>query len=185
MLRLLDTPPSPDAPRASTSPRKRGEVKAAHVDAPCVTTLIRFTFQTAMRNPPRPWVGATVAVVFPPWQGGALPLASRGAERRVALRVFRCTPCGVRVPLAKGTQRRSALHAAVVALRGRTLRCRGFKHLRLKRLEHCAQDAGRHRIAIHAPGSYCPRGGSPCRPGAVLARHGPRAPHPAPPNRCL
>src|SRR6185503_14055767 len=84
MLRLLDTPPSPDAPRASTSPRKRGDVKAARADAPRVIALSSDSrCQTAMRNPPRPLVGATVAVVFPalarrgppPSRGQALPLA--------------------------------------------------------------------------------------------------------------
>ena len=58
-------------------------------------------------------------------------LEDRGAERRVAPRVFRCTPCGVRVPWAKGTLRPSALRAAVFRLRGRASADRAFPALAL------------------------------------------------------
>ena len=75
-----------------------------------------------MRNPPRPWFGATVTVVSPPWQGGPVPSQAEGAERRVApseLHALRGVPADVRVPLAKGTRRPSALRAALVGHRGR------------------------------------------------------------------
>ena len=90
---------------------------------------VRFTCQTAMRNPPRPSSAPRVAVVSPPWHGGCLPskIEGRSAEWRPEY----CTPCGVRVPLAKGTQRPSALRAAVFGHRGRASADRAFPALAL------------------------------------------------------
>jgi hypothetical protein len=72
-------------------------------------SLLRFTCHTAVRNPPRPLVGATVAVVFPALaRRGLCPSQSRGAERRMApghAPAGECphTPCGERArPLARG-----------------------------------------------------------------------------------
>src|SRR6185503_13118173 len=70
--------------------------------------LIRFTCHTAMRNPPRPLVGATVAVVFPALaRRGLAPRKPRGGAPNGA-RARPCgecphTPCGERArPLARG-----------------------------------------------------------------------------------
>ena len=81
--------------------------------------------QTAMRNPPRPWVGATVAVVLPPWQAGHSPRQGEGRSAEVALPSV-CARLGGRArPLAKGTLRPSALRAAVYGLPGSVSRIDG------------------------------------------------------------
>src|SRR5262245_10492134 len=76
---------------------------------------------TAKRNHPRPSSAPRVAVVFPPWHGGPWsPRKAEGAERRLALPVI-----SVRVPLAKGMQRLSALRTAVYGLPGSVSRIDG------------------------------------------------------------
>jgi hypothetical protein len=57
-------------------------------------------------------------LVFPTVARRVFALEDRGAERRVAPRKLHAL-AGVRVPLAKGTQRPSALRTALVGLRGR------------------------------------------------------------------
>jgi len=63
-----------------------------------------------MRNPPRPLVGAAVAVVFPPWQGGSCPLAKPRGGAPIGATCSVHALAGVRAPLAKGrcAHRRSA-----------------------------------------------------------------------------
>jgi len=75
-------------------------VNAEYADTPCVTAhhvLIRFTCHTAMRNPPRPLVGATVAVVsFPSQAEGRSAEWRQGTPLRGSART---PPAGsVRVP---------------------------------------------------------------------------------------
>jgi len=95
--------------------------------------------QTAKRNPPRPRSAPRVAgSCSPPWHGGRLPSQAEGAERRVAPRVFRCTPWRACASFGEGrcALRRSARrftapgsHFALTALRAFALR-NAFEHWR-------------------------------------------------------
>ena len=69
-------------------------------------------------------------LVFPAVARRGFALEDRGAERRLAPRKLHAL-AGVRVPLAKGTQRPSALRAAVFRLRGRASADRAFPALAL------------------------------------------------------
>ena len=91
--------------------------------------LVRFTMSNSQAKSAAALVGAAVAVVSP-WHGGCSPSQDRGAERRVAPRKLHAL-AGVRVPLAKGTQRPSALRAAVFGHRGRASADRAFPALAL------------------------------------------------------
>ena len=109
------------------------------------------------------------------WQGGALPLASRGAERRLAPPAV-CTPWrGVRAPLAKGrcanrrsTRRWTASGGALPFDGGGS----------------CIPAVSPRRVSgseLNHVGSFCPRADpraarAPCLQGTKA-----QAPHPAPP----
>src|SRR6188474_1047373 len=78
-------------------------------------SLLRFTCHTAKRNPPRPLVGATVAVVFPALaRRGRYPLAKpRGRSAEVAPPVSLHALRHAARPFGEETLRPSALRAAV------------------------------------------------------------------------
>jgi len=160
-------PPTPmTAERSCVAPR----AGLARPTAPSV----QFTCQTAMRNPPRPLVGAAVAVVSPASCGGRFPSKAEGAERRVAPRVFRCTPW--RACASPWRRERCALRRSA----RRWTACGGGSPFddAFPALALVVAGIGSE---LNRVGSFCPRADpraarAPCLQGTKA-----QAPHPAPP----
>ena len=161
-----------------TRPCGRGPVMTAeYVDAPCVTAgsarpFVRFTCQTAKRNPPQPWFGAAVAVVSPPWHSGLVPSKPRGrsAEWRLLEFISRLAACA---SLGEGTLRPSALRAAAYGI-GVALPSDGA-------FPAFALGVAVNPVANGSRGSRSAPGASPVPPGghACEARHAGAAPRSA------
>jgi hypothetical protein len=129
-LKIAETPPHPDRfavrPLPASGERRNacGGRAARHRCRPIHLSNSHTKSAAALVGP------AGGRLVFPAVARRVFALEDRGAERRLAPRKLHAL-AGVRAPLAKGTQRPSALRAAVYGLRGRASADRAFPALAL------------------------------------------------------